>query len=53
MSSEGAREACDYTSDGSWESEITFSSHPEDECNGAACGAVSDEPSTRIHYFST
>ncbi|CAK0870953.1 unnamed protein product, partial [Prorocentrum cordatum] len=48
---EGTREACDCTSDGSWESEITFSSYLEDECNGAAHGAVSDEPSTRIHDF--
>ena len=51
MSSEGARETCDCTSDGSWESEITVSSHLEDECNGAAHGAVSDEPSTRIHDY--
>ncbi|CAK0818913.1 unnamed protein product [Prorocentrum cordatum] len=51
MSFEGAREACDCTSDGSWESEITFSSYLEDECNGAAHGAVSDEPSTRIHDY--
>ncbi|CAK0812662.1 unnamed protein product, partial [Prorocentrum cordatum] len=43
--------ACDCASDGSWESEITFSSYLEDECNGAAHGAVSDEPSTRIHDF--
>ncbi|CAK0842773.1 unnamed protein product, partial [Prorocentrum cordatum] len=47
----GKGKACDCTSDGSWESEITFSSYLEDECNGAAHGAVSDEPSTRIHDF--